>query len=121
MKSDTFQMSMLFDFYGELLTEKQKQLFDLYYNDDLSLTEIAENSGITRQGARDAIMRGEAVLRETEDKIGLVRRYAGIQTDINAISAAATMVSMANSQGPRNYEIAKQADIILQITKKISE
>lgn len=121
MKSDTFQMSMLFDFYGDLLTDKQKQLFDLYYNDDLSLTEIAENAEITRQGARDAIMRAETILRETEEKLGLVRRYSGIQAEIDSITAATSMLTMVNSQGPRNYEIAKNAELILQITKKISE
>ena len=70
MKSDTFHMSMLFDFYGDLLTEKQKELFDLYYNEDLSLTEISEHAGISRQGVRDAIVRAETVLRDTEDKLG---------------------------------------------------
>ena len=70
MKSDTFHMSMLFDFYGELLTEKQKELFNLYYNEDMSLTEISEIAGITRQGVRDAIVRAESVLRDTEDALG---------------------------------------------------
>ena len=49
MKNQTYRMTMLFDFYGELLTERQKEFFDLYYNEDLSLAEIAENAGISRQ------------------------------------------------------------------------
>ena len=61
MKSDTFTMSMLFDFYGDLLTDKQKELFDLYYNEDLSLSEIAEQAEISRQGVRDAIVRAETM------------------------------------------------------------
>lgn len=52
MKNQTYRMTMLFDFYGELLTQRQREFFDLYYNEDLSLGEIAENNDITRQGVR---------------------------------------------------------------------
>ena len=69
MKGKPLEMSLLFDFYGETLTEKQRELFDLYYNEDLSLAEIAEHAGITR--------RAEHALREMEEKLGLVARYGG--------------------------------------------
>ena len=75
MKGKPLEMSLLFDFYGETLTEKQRELFDLYYNEDLSLAEIAEHAGITRQGVRDSIKRAEHVLGEMESKLGLVARY----------------------------------------------
>ena len=75
MKATPLEMSLLFDFYGETLTEKQRELFDLYYNEDLSLSEIAEHAGITRQGVRDSIKRAEHALHEMEDKLGLVARY----------------------------------------------
>ena len=65
---------MLFDFYGELLTDRQKEFFDLYYNEDLSLAEIAENAGISRQGVRDVIVRAEAAMQEVEDKPGIIKR-----------------------------------------------
>lgn len=68
--------SMLLDFYGELLTEKQRECFDLHYNEDLSLSEIAEQSGISRQGVWDNIRRAEAALRDTEAKTGLIRRFS---------------------------------------------
>lgn len=79
MKGKPLEMSLMFDFYGETLTEKQRELFDLYYNEDLSLAEIAEHAGITRQGVRDSIKRAEHALREMEDKLGLVARYGGTE------------------------------------------
>ena len=57
MKNQAYRMSMLYDFYGDLLTDRQKEFFDLYNKDDLSLSGIAENSGISRQGVRDVIVR----------------------------------------------------------------
>ena len=75
MKNQAYRMAMLFDFYGEVLTDRQKEFYDLYYNEDLSLGEIAENYGITRQGVRDVIVRAEAVLTELEDKTGLIKRF----------------------------------------------
>ena len=65
-----WEVSYLLDFYGDVLTEKQRDVMVQYYNDDYSLAEIAENFGITRQGVRDAIKRGEATLLELEEKIG---------------------------------------------------
>ena len=75
MTDETVLRTMLFDFYGELLTDKQREYFDLHYNADLSLAEIAESTGISRQGVWDIIRRAEATLRETERKTGLVQRY----------------------------------------------
>ena len=60
------EMGYLLDFYGEVLTEKQREMLRQYYNDDLSLSEIGENFGITRQGARDAIKHGENALKLEE-------------------------------------------------------
>lgn len=75
MEDKTFQMTMLLDFYGELLTPKQRETVAFRYNDDLSLAEIAEEMGITRQGARDLLVRAESTLVETEEKTGIVRRF----------------------------------------------
>ena len=57
MKNQAYRMALLYDFYGDMLTDRQKEFYDLYYNEDLSLAEIAENYGITRQGVRDVIVR----------------------------------------------------------------
>lgn len=71
MSNKTIEMTLLFDFFGDLLTEKQRDYFDLYYNDDLSLSEIAEQNGISRQGVRDLIVRAENTLRSFEEKTGV--------------------------------------------------
>ena len=86
MKGKPLEMSLLFDFYGETLTEKQRELFDLYYNEDLSLAEIAEHAGITRQGVRDSIKRAEHALGEMEEKLGLVARYGGTERGAAALA-----------------------------------
>ncbi len=75
MKNQAYRMTLLFDFYGEMLTDRQKEFYDLYYNEDLSLTEIAENYNMSRQGVRDAIVRAEATLTELEEKTGIIKRF----------------------------------------------
>ena len=87
MSDKTLEMTMLFDFFGDLLTEKQREYFDLYYNDDLSLSEIAEMSGISRQGVRDNLLRAEAALREMEEKTGVVRRFGELQKTVAALES----------------------------------
>ena len=79
MKNQAYRMALLYDFYGDMLTDRQKEFYDLYYNEDLSLAEIAENYGITRQGVRDVIVRAEAILTELEDKTGIIRRFHKMQ------------------------------------------
>ena len=76
MKQDALQMSLLFDYYGELLSEKQRVCFDLYYNQDLSLSEIASELGITRQGVHDSLSRAETALGEFERVTGCIARTA---------------------------------------------
>ncbi len=71
---NTIMRTMLFDFYGDLLTEKQREYYDLHFNSDLSLQEIAEQSGVSRQAVWDIIRRAEQSLLEIEEKTGLVSR-----------------------------------------------
>ena len=71
-------VSVLLDFYSELLTEKQAEALDLYYNQDLSLAEIAGDMEVSRQGVRAFIKQGEAHLLEFEAKLGMAKRFAEI-------------------------------------------
>ena len=74
MKQDALERALLFDCYGEMLTEKQRTIFALHCDQDLSLGEIAEELGISRQGVHDNLARAEALLRNMEEKTGCVRR-----------------------------------------------
>ena len=78
-------MGYLLDFYGEVLTQKQREMLHQYYNDDLSLSEIGENFGITRQGARDAIKHGETTLKALEEKVGFAARYRRVQQKLEQL------------------------------------
>ena len=71
----TVEEHFLFDFYGELLSDKQKRVLEYYYNDDLSIAEIAELTGLTRQGVYDAYKRGKAQMRHYEEKLGVYTRF----------------------------------------------
>lgn len=69
------KLNLLFDYYGDFLTKKQKDIFEQYYINDLSLGEIAENNGITRQGVHDILRRSQNILQNFEKKLGMVEKY----------------------------------------------
>ena len=73
---DVKEVSLLLDFYGDLLSERKQSVLTLYYNEDFSLAEIADEIGISRQGARELIKKAEEELRNFEEKLGLVERFA---------------------------------------------
>ena len=112
MKNQTFRMTMLFDFYGELLTDRQKEFYDLYYNEDLSLSEIAENYGISRQGVRDVIVRAEAYMTEIEDKTGLVKRFMQLQPHVKRSRTRRADQSSSTSAGMRTASSEELAGVI---------
>ena len=84
-----FEVSLLLDFYGQLLSDSGRQMTNLYYNDDLSLAEIAEQCSITRQGVRDKIKRCEKQLFAFEQKLGLFKRFQQLEQGLEKISADA--------------------------------
>ncbi|MBR0040805.1 MAG: YlxM family DNA-binding protein [Oscillospiraceae bacterium] len=80
---------LLLDFYGELLTEKQRACCELHFNEDLSLAEIAEQVGVSRQGVWDNIRRAETTLEQIEEKTGLIRRFSETQRALEELDALA--------------------------------
>ena len=79
------KIGILLDLYGKLLTQKQQTFLDDYYNNDLSLAEIAENNGITRQAVRDVLQNGETNLYNYEDKLSLMKKEEKHQKEINQL------------------------------------
>ncbi len=98
MKGKDLNIAVLFDFYGEMLTEKQKDVIDLYYNEDLSLAEIAEHEGISRQGVRDNIKRGEAYLLELEEKLRFAENYRNLRFVLGSIDELAEDIYTVNEK-----------------------
>lgn len=90
------QEGVLLDFYGELLTEKQKTALELYYNEDLSLAEIAADMQVSRQGVRAFIKQGEAHLAEFEEKLGMYKRFSAISGLLKEAKALAKDKALAN-------------------------
>ena len=116
------KISLLLDFYGELLSDKQRVITENYYNNDFSLSEIADNLGITRQGVYDNVKRTENLLLEMEEKIGLYKRFELMQNALDDISSKATTIINENkSLDNINISIEKNASDILQIVSSLKE
>ena len=79
MFEKNLEIGFLLDFYGDILPERRRDIMDLYYHDDLSLAEIAEQFGITRQAVREVIKKTEADLCFYEEKLGLAKRFREVE------------------------------------------
>ncbi|MFR4334537.1 MAG: YlxM family DNA-binding protein [Lawsonibacter sp.] len=121
MKSQAYRMAMLFDFYGDVLTPRQKEFYDLYYNEDLSLAEIAENNGITRQGVRDVIVRAEAILTDLEDKTGLIKRFHAMRKQLQEVAAAAGGASWSATPGMRILTLTRRRGRSWDISRQMEK
>ena len=89
---------ILLDFYGGLLTEKQASALDGYYNQDMSLSELADEMGISRQGVMAFLKQGEKHLTDFEDKLGLAERFRKINEGLNEIKSVAENIENKNAR-----------------------
>lgn len=105
-------VSVLLDFYGELLTSKQAEALDFYYNQDLSLAEIAADMGVSRQGVRAFIKQGEAHLEEFEEKLGLAERFSEISAIVREIQDIAAEI-------PQSEKASKLTEKIEEIKSRL--
>ena len=103
---DAIEIVLLYDYYGDLLTDRQKECFELRYYQDLSLGEIASELGISRQGVHENLSRAEALLRNMEAKTGCVKRDQACRKATNVILEKATTLS--ESSDPAVSALAQQ-------------
>ena len=110
--SKDLNISVLMDFYGSLLTEKQKDALELYYNCDFSLSEIACDLEISRQGVRDSIKRGEKQLIELEDKLGLAKKFSHMSEKLTRINELAD--ALGNHENENIRQIRELCNELLE-------
>ncbi len=93
---DALEMALLFDTYGSMLTDKQRECFDMRYNQDLSLGEIGEMMGVSRQAVNDNLKKTEALLRRMEENIGSVKRDMLIRKAVQELLDAAAVLDASS-------------------------
>lgn len=115
------EFSVLLDYYGAVLTDKQRAILTEYYDEDLSLAEIAENYGITRQGVRDAIKHGEATLTDMETRLGYARREGAQRADLERLEQLVMEVRCCNTGLYTPVpQIARDTDEMLAIIRRLN-
>lgn len=105
MFEKNMNISFLLDFYGDVLTEKQREILDLYYNEDLSLAEVAESNGLTRQGVRHVIKKAEDELITLENKLGLANHFVKLSNAYDTIASNLLAVSEMVEKDAAKQEI----------------
>lgn len=107
------EISLLFSFYGNLLTDKQSDAVDLYYNEDLSLSEVGSELGISRQGVRDSLKRAEAALYDAEAKLHLASRFLSIKERLGDIDKTIKEIEASPDVARLSVETRKKINSIL--------
>lgn len=119
--SKNLRVSELLDYYGQLLTDKQREAVEYYYNDDLSLGEIAENQNISRQGVRDSIKRAESVLFEAEEKLKLAENSKKLRDGLDEIRKNIDIIDDLNIRRYRSNDINESIKVILKELEALNE
>ena len=111
MFEQDLNISYLLDFYGELLSDRKRTVMDMYFNEDLSLAEIAEQIGISRQGVRDIIKKSEEDLHFYEEKLGLAQKMQSVSRQATELNALSLKLGL-----PTEFQ-EKLAELILTVEK----
>ena len=121
MREKDLEVGLLLDFYGELLSDSRRKAAQLYYDEDLSLAEIGNYAGISRQGVRDSIKRGEVVLLELEEKLGLYEKSVALDNNLKEIHDLASKIEAVNNRFFYSADIQAAAKEIQKMAEKSLE
>ncbi len=119
MLEKTIEISLLFDFYSQLLTERQRDMIDLYYNQDFSLGEIAETFQISRQAVYDTLKRTEKILYEYEEKLKLVQLFASKSDSIQKTLESVLSLEEEIQQGTPKEGLKQHLDKIKSLLTEL--
>lgn len=112
------ETSLLYDFYGQLLTERKRQVMELYHEENCSLSEIAEDFGISRAAVHDSLKSAEKSLREYEEKLGLVKRFVRSSEAIGKIDQ---MIATLSEKYVDNTDLVEELDKIKKVIDSMEE
>ncbi len=114
-----FEQALLYDFYGDLLTEHQKQIYEAAVFNDMSLGEIAAEQGISRQGVHDLIKRCDKILSEYEEKLHLAERFATAKKKISQIDSLTRLEEKTATDPEASADLVKRLGEIRSLTKEL--
>lgn len=117
MFEKNLNISLLLDFYGDILSERQNEMLSLYYNEDCSLAEIADSFSISRQGVRSVLKKGETILLEMEEKLGLAERFKIMQKKSTDIASELEKIN----NNIKNDDISSKLHTLIEEIKVLAE
>ncbi len=117
MFEKNLNISLLLDFYGDILSERQREMLDMYYNEDCSLAEIADSFSISRQGVRSVLKKGETILIEMEEKLGLAARFIKMRDKSTEIASELDLINTKIN----NDDISSKIHSLIDEIKEMAE
>ncbi len=117
MFEKNLNISLLLDFYGDILSERQSEMLSMYYNEDCSLSEIADTFSISRQGVRSVLKKGETILTDMENKLHLASRFIKIRDKSTELASELLIIN----SNINNDEISDKIHILINEIKKMVE
>lgn len=117
MFEKNLNISLLLDFYGDILTERQSDMLSLYYNEDCSLAEIADTYSISRQGVRSVLKKAETILFDMENKLGLAARFVKMRKKSTEIASELDLINKTI----KNDDISSKIHSLIEEIKEMAE